>query len=134
VLKLKQATYNFPHRNFRWYYFWTLAIYVVIGLPGYAIPSFPGLNLINFDKFVHASIFGLQTFLAFNAISNSNGMLKGFIQEHPVFSVLLTGLLQAGVSELFQSWFFIQRSADVGDFIANSVGIFAVSVFWFRKV
>lgn len=129
-----QKSTHFPHWQFRWYYLWTAIIFVIIGLPGYAIPSLPGLNLVNFDKFIHALIFGIHTFLAFSAIKFSQQRLTGFFYHHPVFLVLLSGTLLAGCSELFQSWFFIQRSADVGDFIANSVGILTVTGFWIRKL
>lgn len=134
MLNQKLTSTHFPHRFFRWYYLWTLAIFVIIGLPGYAIPSIRGLNLINFDKFVHACIFGFQAFLAFQAIKKSGNLLTGFVKAHPVFSVVLSGVLLAGLSELFQSWFFIQRSADIGDFIANSFGLFLVTAFFFKKI
>jgi glycopeptide antibiotics resistance protein len=101
---------------------WAGIILVLIGLPGYALPSIPLLNLLNFDKFVHLSIFLVQALLFLRGAKRQTNYQE--LKKHAGFWCLIFGIAYAGTTEVLQSLLFIQRSADVGDFIANSIGIF----------
>ncbi|MBK6835936.1 MAG: VanZ family protein [Bacteroidetes bacterium] len=95
---------------------WFLVILALCSMPGKSIPHISWLELLSFDKFVHASIFfGLQilTMRAF-VFSSSFPKLKWLI--------LLFCVTYGGALEIMQSAFFSERSGDVFDFIANSFG------------
>ncbi len=95
---------------------WFLVILALCSMPGKSIPHISWLELLSFDKFVHASIFfGLQilTMRAF-VFSSNFPKLK--------WLVLLFCVTYGGALEIMQSAFFSERSGDVFDFIANSFG------------
>lgn len=95
---------------------WFLVILALCSMPGKSIPHISWLELLSFDKFVHASIFfGLQILMmrAF-VFSSSFSKLKWLI--------LLFCVVYGGALEIMQSMFFSERSGDIMDFIANSFG------------
>lgn len=95
---------------------WFLVIFALCSMPGKSIPHISWLELLSFDKFVHASIFfGLQilTMRAF-IFSPNFSKLKWLI--------LLFCVAYGGALEIMQSMFFSERSGDLFDFIANSFG------------
>ena len=103
---------------------WTLIIFVLCCTPGQYIPTTNWLELLSFDKFVHASIFFVLTclwlisFLKINKLSNLSIIL-----------ILLSCALYGGLLEVMQATVFSNRSGDWLDFIANSFG--CLMGFWF---
>jgi hypothetical protein len=103
---------------------WTLIIFVLCCTPGQYIPTTNWLELLSFDKFVHASIFFILTclwlisFLKINKLSNLSIIL-----------ILLFCVLYGGLLEIMQATVFSNRSGDWLDFIANSFG--CLMGFWF---
>ena len=104
----------------KWAMLWALLILILCGMPGKDIPHISFLELLSFDKFVHAGIFfvlvllmvrGLTLQITFSGIKN-NAKLFSF-----GFCVIYGGSL-----EIMQGTIFQDRSADVFDFIANSFG------------
>lgn len=101
---------------------WTLVILGLCSVPGRDIPHISFLEMLSFDKWVHAGVFFILTVLA----------VKGFRLQR--FSVYLRGnaaFMAAGISiayggllEIMQGTLFSERSADLYDFIANSFGCF----------
>ncbi len=87
---------------------WAGFILVLVGLPGYRFPSMP-VAVPGFDKLVHASLFGIWAVLLRRA------GISFFL------SALLV-VVYSGLTELGQAYFFIQRTADPFDHIANSLG------------
>ncbi len=83
-------------------------------MPGKAIPKISWLELLSFDKFVHASIFFVEQILFMRALQYS---FKG-----SGWIALLFCVAYGGALELMQYYIFSQRSGDVLDFIANSTG------------
>jgi VanZ family protein len=103
---------------------WAFFIGVLCGFPGKDIPSVNFLELISFDKFVHASIFGVLHFLFLRSLVD----LKG----NKLFIITTSCIAYGGLLEILQGAVFIDRSADILDFIANTFGVL-VSFFYFRK-
>ncbi len=93
---------------------WALFILFLCSTPGNKIPHISWLELLSFDKFVHASIFFILNFLSLRSISKPS---KINFATATVFCVFYGGAL-----EIMQSIFFYQRSGDLFDFIANSFG------------
>ena len=96
-------------------------------MPGRFIPSVSWLELLSFDKWVHASIFFILLSLLILGVKmdqQSNSLIILFF----VLSVAYGGLL-----EIMQATLFSQRSADVLDFIANSFGCL-MAVLFYKKI
>lgn len=86
-------------------------------MPGSYIPTTDWLELLSFDKFVHASIFfGLVCLwlVYFYKIDR--------ITSNVIILTLLSCILYGGLLEIMQATVFSERSADWLDFIANSFG------------
>lgn len=95
---------------------WTLIIFGLCSMPGKAIPKISWLELLSFDKFVHAGIFFVEQILFMRALSSlDKKMFYGIL-------ALLFCILYGGSLELMQFYIFSSRSGDVFDFIANSSG------------
>ncbi len=85
-------------------------------MPGKIIPRISWLELLSFDKFVHAGMFFVEQVLFMRALSYLNKKIVVGIL------VLLFCILYGGSLELMQFYVFSSRSGDVLDFIANSTG------------
>lgn len=107
---------------------WTLIIFGLCCMPGSYIPSTNWLELISFDKFVHASIFFVLTALWFIFLVKQNKASNTFI-----VLVLLGCVAYGGLLEIMQATVFSQRSADWFDFIANSLGCLLAWWLFYRK-
>ncbi len=104
---------------------WTLVIFGLCSIPGKAIPHISWLELLSFDKFVHAGIFFVEQILCMYALQN---VIKGYDWYSLLFCMIYGGSL-----ELMQFYIFSSRSGDWFDFIANSAGAF-VGLLLFNKV
>jgi VanZ family protein len=99
---------------------WTLVIFGLCSMPGKSIPKINWLELLSFDKFVHAGIFFVeQLFLMHALISLSE---ENFFKKNYKWLSVLFCVLYGGSLELMQRYIFSERSGDVLDFIANSTG------------
>jgi VanZ family protein len=101
----------------KWAMLWALIILILCGIPGRDIPHISFLELLSFDKFVHAGIFFVLVLLT----------VRGLVlqEKKSKYAKLVAGLvcvLYGGLLEVMQGTFFSERSADVYDFIANSFG------------
>jgi VanZ family protein len=102
---------------------WTLLIFVLCCTPGKFIPHSNWLELLSFDKFVHASIFFILCIL-WNYVllkKQKNNLLFKLI-------ILVSCISYGGILELMQTFYFSGRSGDWYDFIANTFG---VTIAWF---
>ena len=89
-------------------------------MPGKAIPKINWLELLSFDKFVHAGTFFVEQILLMRALI-SLGESNVFKQNYKWVSVLFC-VAYGGSLEIMQHYVFSERSGDVLDFIANSTG------------
>ncbi len=95
---------------------WALVIFVLCATPGQYIPSFTWLDLLSFDKFVHASMFFILSTLLLMLVQKEQ--LKNYYN----FLFLNISVLYGISLEIMQATVFVNRSADKNDMIANSFG------------
>ncbi|MCW3104875.1 MAG: putative integral rane protein [Bacteroidetes bacterium] len=99
---------------------WALVILILCGIPGRDIPHISFLELLSFDKFVHAGIFFVLLLLTVRGfvLQDSYPVLK----ERAKLMAAIICISYGGLLEIMQATVFEERSADVFDFIANSFG------------
>lgn len=107
---------------------WALVILILCGIPGRDIPHISFLELLSFDKFVHAAIFFVLYILFRRSLNNAGIALTTERRFILFFSCIIYG----GLLEIMQGLVFEERSADLYDFIANSFGVI-VANFVVRK-
>lgn len=107
---------------------WTMVIFGLCCMPGQYIPTNNWLELLSFDKFVHASIFFGMVSLWLVFLHH-----KQKLSTINVLIVLLICILYGGLLEIMQATVFSQRSADWQDFIANSFGCVVAYYFFVKK-
>ena len=117
--------------KYLWYpIVWFLVILVLCATPGKDIPHISFLELLAFDKWVHAGIFFILVLLM---IRGFRLQLEGWFFSNAMFFTLVVSIAYGGILELLQGAVFEDRSADVYDFIANSFGAI-VGVVLYRKL
>jgi VanZ family protein len=107
---------------------WTAVIFGLCCMPGRYVPTADWLELLSFDKFVHASIFFCLTCLWLMYLYRINRLTRTTILLTWLLCILYGGLL-----EVMQATVFSQRSADWLDFMANSFGCTMGLWFFFKK-
>ncbi len=107
---------------------WTAIIFGLCCIPGRYVPTTYWLELLSFDKFVHASIFFGLTCLWLVYLYKINK-----INQTTILLTLAACILYGGLLEIMQATVFSQRSADWLDFIANSFGCFMGLLFFSKK-
>lgn len=120
-------------KHMKWAMLWALLILVLCGIPGRDIPHISFLELLSFDKFVHAGIFFVLIVFTIQGFILQTTFIK--IQQSSKLISVLICVSYGGLLELMQDVVFEERSADIYDFIANSFGCF-VGLFlyhWIEK-
>ena len=82
-----------------------------------------GRSLLNFkgaDKLVHCLFYFGFTFLLALACK---GSFTRALERKEVLIVALIAMTYSGIIELLQGFLTVYRSAELGDFVANSVGV-----------
>lgn len=92
---------------------WTALIFGLCCMPGRYIPTTHWLELISFDKFVHATIFFMLQCL---------WMLAAGGRATRNIMIFAACVSYGGLLEIMQAKVFSGRSADWFDFIANGFG------------
>ena len=95
---------------------WALVIFGLCSMPGRLIPTVSWLELLSFDKWVHAGVFFVLVTL-FGISVTAHQQNKNLVYLYFILSVLYGGTL-----EIMQATVFSERSADWLDMIANSFG------------
>lgn len=114
-----------------WYPFvWFLVILALCATPGKDIPHISFLELLAFDKWVHAGIFFVLVLLMIRGFRLQNG---GWLFVNAFLISTVFSIAYGGVLEILQGAVFEDRSADIYDFIANSFGAL-VGVVLYRKL
>lgn len=99
---------------------WTLVVLLLYSLPGYTVHYNEPWDLIRLDKLVHFSIFYVLNYLWMKALARSMNWRRWMIS----LAVISYGALLEG----FQSSWFVERTSDLQDFIANSAGVLAALI------
>lgn len=102
---------------------WALVIFGLCAMPGRLIPSVSWLELLSFDKWVHAGVF-------FVLVCLFGVSVKAHQQNKNLFYLFfLLSVLYGGALEIMQAKCFNERSADWLDVIANSFGCLMALLF-----
>lgn len=113
---------------------WFLLVLILVCIPGEDLPQTPYFEIISFDKFVHAALFGGIVFffcMAFRkAIISRQEKLVFFIK------ITLATCIWGITTELIQKYFIPGRQFDWFDWAADSLGAivaFFVSIPFFAN-
>jgi VanZ family protein len=115
----------------KWALLWALFILVLCGIPGKDIPHISFLELLSFDKWVHAGMFFVLILFTIRGF-----VLQQSIQvfyKQPKLSALIICVCYGALLEIMQGTLFEERSADVLDFIANSFGCI-IGIAWYKQI
>ena len=97
---------------------WTIAIFILLMLPGSSFPSENWFGEIYLDKWIHIILFGGFVSSWSMAIKNRPASQQNKI----LIKLLLTGILFGVMMEVVQHFWIKGRSFDVKDILADSVG------------
>ena len=96
---------------------WLIITTVLLVLPGPDIPEVSFLDIIYFDKWVHAGLFGGMTFLfAFPFIKNGTATKKMLIY------IAIVSAFYGIAMEYVQKYIAFERDFDYLDMVADSAG------------
>lgn len=105
---------------------WVLIIAVLHAIPGSDIPKINFVDFFQLDKLIHAFIFTIGIYLF--AVALAEQQKKHFL-SYLTISFIAYGL----VLEVLQGLIFVQRTTDLLDWLADSVGVF-IGVLIFKKI
>ena|SRR6266403_1509797 len=113
---LKKHSYKFA-------LIWAAVIFALCSMPGRLIPTVSWLELLSFDKWVHAGVFFILVSLFQIAVTAN--------QQNPklIYLYFILSVMYGGALEIMQATVFSERSADWLDMIANSFGCLMALVF-----
>jgi hypothetical protein len=101
---------------------WAVFIAFLCGFPGKDIPHISFLELLSFDKLVHATVFFILVLLIHKAVRKTPN------RKNSIVFALCLAIPYGGILEILQQELFADRTADLFDFIANTIGCFGA---WF---
>lgn len=107
---------------------WTIIIFVLCSTPGQYIPTTNWLELLSFDKFVHASIFFVLTCLWLVYLYKSKKLATT-----SMIIIILLCISYGGLIEIMQATIFSHRNGDWLDFTANTFGCLMGLWFFSKK-
>ncbi len=108
-------------------FLWALVILWLCAIPGQDIPDW---KLLSFDKTGHAAIFFILTLLLFWGFFKQKK--ETFFHKQFLILSIVIAVIYGGSTELMQQYWFENRTADLLDFLANSIGsLLALSVYFF---
>lgn len=106
---------------------WALVILGLCSMPGQHIPSFSFLEMLSFDKWVHAGMFFVLCSLIFFYL------LQKSSSKNMIYLFFTIAILYGCSLEIMQGTLFSNRSADWNDVIANSIGCVFGLMFYKRS-
>jgi len=102
---------------------WFLILTILLCLPGSVLPKESWLDGIYFDKWVHIGLFGGLVFLWCGVSGKRKKFLKP-VQQIFVW-IALVGCVYGTAMEYVQKYFIPNRSFDVFDILADTIGSIA---------
>lgn len=112
-------------KRLRWTLLWALVILVLCLIPGKELPRYWWTDLFSFDKVVHAGVFFVLAWLMVVAVRPTGAAPA--VRWTAGVCVAYGGLL-----EVMQGTLMTDRYADVGDFVANGIGV-ALGLWWWHR-
>lgn len=108
-------------KNFRNVILWSVVIWTLSLLPGRHLPGIPDFfQLLKPDKIIHLILFATFVFLLLQSILKQYGY--GFLRFYGIIIALITGIGFGALTEYLQYSININRSGNIYDFIANTLG------------
>jgi VanZ family protein len=108
-------------KNFRNVILWSVVIWTLSLLPGRHLPAIPDFyQLLKPDKIIHLILFAAFVFLLLQSILKQYGY--GFLRFYGIIIALITGIGFGALTEYLQYSININRSGNIYDFIANTLG------------
>lgn len=104
----------------KWALLWAVLIFILCMIPGRDLPKISWLDFFGVDKLVHAALFFVLVILIIGGFAKQE--TNRLLIRYPKMVPLLIGILYGGSLELLQGALFIERTADVYDFLANTSG------------
>ena len=104
---------------------WVVFIAILHAIPGSDFPEFSFSDFFQLDKFIHVVIFTIGVFLFAVALKEQQ---KIQFLRYVAISYVAYGLLL----EIFQGLFFVERSADILDWLSDTIGVI-LGVWIFKK-
>ncbi len=111
---------------------WFFLVLVLICLPGRDLPEVDSwLTAIFFDKWVHAGLFAILTFLFIYPVTKMS--FSGAIKKKTAFKIAIAACVWGLTTEFIQKYFVPDREFDIFDWLADSFGILTAYIFCYKK-
>ncbi|NOZ47971.1 MAG: glycine cleavage system protein H [Chlorobi bacterium] len=107
---------------------WAIIVFILSSLPGSDFDEVPFFNIPYFDKLVHFGMYAVLTFIFLFELNNNS-----FSTLPKIKAIVLIGFVSISYGlllEILQKYLFTERSAELADFIANTIGCL-VAIFAF---
>ncbi len=101
---------------------WALFILTICAIPGNRLPKLSFLEWLKPDKIVHLLVFGVLCILLLRSFLDAHAL--NLSEKNAVILALGICIVYGALVEFLQYSVFINRSGDVRDAIANSIGAF----------
>ena len=108
---------------------WFLLVLILICLPGKSIPQAGWLDFVDFDKFVHAGLFGGMVFLFCRPFRKAD--LGRDAKINLFIRIAMATCIWGITTEFIQKFFIPGRQFDLLDWAADSLG--AIIAFFVSK-
>jgi len=115
---------------------WTLFILILMAIPGNMLPKEEKIFIPNFDKLIHATLFGSFVFLW--SIYYATRKERNNNSDSRFVLILIIACLYGIATELMQKYLIPNRDYDIFDIMADSIGavlgflFVLLTVKWFR--
>lgn len=110
---------------------WFFLVLILICLPGSRIPPVDTwLNDIYFDKWVHAGLFAVLTFLFIYPVTKLS--IPQLVKKNTASKIAIAACIWGLTTEFIQKYFVPDRSFDMFDWGADSLGVLTAFI-WSRK-
>jgi VanZ family protein len=111
---------------------WFFLVLVLICLPGSDIPPVENwLNYIYFDKWVHVGLFSILTFFFIYPIRRLDS--TNTVKKNTAIKITIAAWVWALTTEFIQKYFIPDRSFDLFDWAADSLGILIAFAWCWKK-
>lgn len=99
---------------------WAAGIFLVISIPGSSIPKSRFLNIENFDKVIHFSLFFVLCLLLCYGFFKQTAFLS--VQKRYMLLAVIISIFYGALTEILQAVLLSSRHGNIWDFTANSAG------------
>jgi VanZ family protein len=117
-------------KHLRWALLWALFILVLCLIPGGDLPQWKWADLLSVDKLVHAGVFALLLVLLIRGLRGRYGAVP--VRSRIMLFAILICIAYGGALEIMQGTLLVDRSADLLDFLANTMGC-GLGWLWLRR-